>query len=94
MLSFETDLSQQEISSVTIPEGSNFIKAKILHDGIYLFFEIPGDDESLPMVKESYYILKPKQEVPKNSRFVDLLDTIIETKDGQGMILFPIYKII
>lgn len=82
----------QDVYKVTVPQGSNFLAAKIMADGIYVWYtvselEVPKDQV------ESFSIIRPTMSVPDGGVFIEILDTIIETKEGQGIIIFPLYKL-
>lgn len=91
MKSFE-DKETAGVSKIVVPQGAVFLKAKVIHDGIYAWYEIPAlitpQDQ-----KEEFVILKPEQDIPVDAVFVDVLDVIVDTPQGQGVMIFPIYKI-
>lgn len=77
---------------IVVPEGSKLLAVKILHDGIYAFYAIPEIEVALNQ-KEVFILMKPNQSIPDNADFIDVLDTVIETPKGQGIMIFPIYKL-
>lgn len=80
-----------DMYTIILPHNSEFLKMKILHDGIYAFYSVANKDTE--MRKDNYVILQPEQFIPINSDFIDILDTIVEVQEGQGILLFPIYKL-
>lgn len=81
----------EEKSAVVVPEGSKFLQAVILPDGIHVFYEVP-EIETTDRRTDVFYLLRPDQSIPENCEFVAILDTIINSPQGQGLVLFPIYK--
>lgn len=77
---------------IVVPEGSKLLAVKILHDGIYAFYAIPEIEVALNQ-REVFVLMKPNQSIPDNAEFIDVLDTVIETPQGQGIMIFPIYKL-
>lgn len=86
------DTSTKEINSLFVPEGSQFLAAKILHDGIYVWYAVSELITELTK-KESFVLMKPEQSIPENSTFITVLDTIVETPQGQAIMIFPLYKL-
>lgn len=79
---------------IDVPESSTFLKALILHDGIYMLYEIPSMQMTNSRV-DTYVLMLPNDNVPDQGEFVDLLGAIMEGQGGaQDVALFPIYKII
>lgn len=85
-------VEQQDIETVLVPEGSKFLGAKILHDGIYVWYEVP-EIEAPVLHEEAFVIMSQEKSVPENSDFITILDTFFETPQGQGIMIFPIYKL-
>lgn len=77
---------------VIVPEGSIFLGAKILNDGVYVWYQM-STLEGLPTRTDSYIMAVNSRELPEGAEFVALLDTIIETPKGQGVVVFPIFKL-
>ena len=85
------DQEQKEEINILVPQGSKLVSAKVIHDGIYVWYAVP--ELEVPQdQKETFIILKPNQSIPENATFVDILDVIVETPQGQGIMIFPVYK--
>lgn len=87
------------IHSIEVSPAAVFMCAKVLHDGIYMYYEVP-DTEKKTTIYHRYIILKEGQAVPKNTTFVDVLDTVAKAppREESGepeevLIIFPIYKL-
>jgi len=92
--SFE-EKENKPIYTIIVPLGSKFVKAKVLQDGIHLFYETV-EIETTSTEFHRYAILNGKESIPANSAFIDILDMIVELPEeqgGQGIIIFPIYKL-
>jgi hypothetical protein len=83
LFGFEESSSEDKTYSIVIPGGSILRKAVIFHDGIYIY-------NGTQIIK--FLIANPKMDIPFNAKFIDILSTIMETKEGQGVIVFPIYQ--
>jgi len=89
--SFEEQEHKESIT-VSVPTGSNFLSAEILHDGIYVWYSIP--DLVIESTKEEkFVIVKPGQSIANDSTFVAILNTVMETPKGQAIIIFPLFKL-
>lgn len=95
----EKEIPKDGIHRVTVPEGSNFLKTKVLHDGVYVWYAIP-ELEVQNTVTENFVIMRPGMSIPDNADFIDIVDTIIEMPPGegetlprQGILVLPIYKL-
>lgn len=90
-----------QINEVEVVQSAKFLeKVKILHDGIYGFYEMPSILSANDLVrKDKFYVMKPGDLTPDQGRLIDILDVIIEVNDGnqaeptQGVMLFPVYKL-
>lgn len=84
----------QEKINLLVPTGSTFRACNILPDGIYVWYEVTEMEGIALDQKESFTILGTgnKMQVPQNAYFVKLLDWIVETEKGQGVMIYPIYK--
>lgn len=78
------------VNTVSVPDGSKFLFFKVLHDGIYAFYEVSEEVKSLR--QDTFTLVKIGQSVPEGLEFVDAVDTIMQTPQGQAQIIFPIYK--
>ena len=83
--------ANEDTKSLIVPKLSKFLAIKVLHDGIFAWYEIP-EVESLDTKTEVFHIVKPGSSVPDNVTFIAILDIIVETPEGQGIMIFPIYK--
>lgn len=89
-----SDPDIKDIETVSVPYGANFISAKILQDGIYLWYAIPELIYDQEPVVERFTILKGDgSKIPEGAIFIDILSTVVETPEGQGMLICPLYKI-
>lgn len=88
--SFEEQELKEKIV-INVPEGSRFLTGILLHDGVYAVYETP-ELEVADTQEEAFAIIKPKQSIPIGARFQILLNVVMETKEGQGVLLFPLYK--
>lgn len=81
----------KEVYLVPIPEGSKLLKVMALHDGIYAWYAIP----SMVMKPDvnKFVIVKPGESIPPSAELIDILDTIVETKKGQAVVVYPIFKL-
>lgn len=83
--------SPTNIEQVTVPEGSMFLDVSILHDGIYAWYRVP--ELVTETITERFYFSIPDKDIPDDAKFIRVLDTVIETKEGQGIVAFPIFKL-
>lgn len=86
-----------DVIPLEVPEGSILRKALVLHDGIYLMYEIPT--LHVKARTDKFAIIKDAL-VPANSQYVDILEAIVETEefaaDGtpiQSVVIYPLYYI-
>ena len=89
------DKAPEPLIHLTVPDGSIFQKAIILHNGINLIYAVP-EIQVISTRIDTYVIPEPDQSIPDEAIFVDILDGIFEIPNsggGQGVILFSIYKI-
>lgn len=81
----------KEIDYVIVPTGSKFLKAVILPDGLHVYYEISelvlSEDQ-----KEDFVLMTPNKPIPEGFTFIDLLSTIVETPEGQAIVVWPLYK--
>lgn len=82
----------QDVYKVVVPQGSNFLAAKIMADGIYVWYTV-SELEVPKNQKERFSIVRPTMSIPDDAVFIEILDTIIETPEGQGIIIFPLFKL-
>lgn len=94
LIMFE-DSNKLEELVVRVPVGSVVVSAKVMHDGIYLWYETPDIMNGTRVDK--FRILANSNIIPEGGKLVAILDTIFEMEGEyagqQGIIIFPIYKI-
>ena len=88
--SFEEGISKSE-NVILVPEGSIFLQLSMLHDGIYAWYQVT--ELIADSKEEKFAILKTNGSVPDNADFVQIIDTIVDTPQGQAIVIFPIYKL-
>lgn len=84
-------------SAVTVPEGSKLLDAKIINDGIYLWYMIPDSITEITRT-DKFCIVKPGMVISDDAKFVTILETTIEmpAPDGTiqaGVVIFPLFQI-
>lgn len=80
---------------IDVPQFSVLQKAIILHDGIYLFYQVPVVSTGNTK-REAYVMVNTGQPVPDGAGLVDILSSVYEVPDKPGeqaIIIFAIYKI-
>lgn len=85
---------------VDVPMLSVYRDMKILHDGIYAFFEVP-ELTSTNTERYTYKLISSNESIPENSKFICILDAIVEldlkeneTTPRQAVHLVPIYELL
>jgi hypothetical protein len=86
------DKEIKQVYEITVPLGAVLLDAKVLHDGIYVWFTIP-ELETHETKIERFIIYRKGINLPDEAVFLTILDTIIESQKGQGILIFPIFKI-
>lgn len=95
LLHFDNLKQPKEKYQIFVPLDAKFLGLNILHDGIYTWYTIseiiPGDHEDTKI--EEFAIVLPGKSIPENTRFICILDTIVQTSSTeQGVLVFPIFK--
>lgn len=81
----------KEVYPVEVPEGAKLLKIKVLHDGLYGWYEFSELVTTTQIDK--FHIAKTGINLPADITFIDIVDSVIETQDkGQGVMMFPVYK--
>lgn len=96
----------KEVYSVYVPEGSEFTgKITVIHDGIYAWYKVSNIISINGKKEELFMIVKPNVDIPNedNMMLVDIVWAITESTGvnpdnpaevTQGLIVFPVYKIL
>lgn len=90
--SFENNPDQPRVS-IEVPQGSTFLVCKAVPQGIMVWYEIP----TLFTEKkwEHFKILGKSNEIPENSKFIEIIDVVVPGPDGeQVLIIMPVYKLL
>lgn len=82
----------KEVYVVDVPSNSIYLDIKALNDGIYVFYQVPE-----LVVEENIFvyfkIIKPNASIPNGYVCIKLLDTVMESKGQQVVIIHPIYTL-
>ena len=90
---FEATDRKKDIHAILVQPNSIFLEAKILHDGIYVFYlttELVADFTQ----EEQFKVVKTDETVPEGFEFVSVLDVVVEAAEPgtQAVVLFPLFK--
>ena len=83
---------------IEVPDtiGSKLLKATTLHDGIYLWYEIPEFISNSNTRFDEFIVIPEGKPIPVGATLVDILDVIIDIPDKpdqQGIIIYSIFKL-
>lgn len=94
LLHFDNLRKPQDKYQIVVPIGSKFLGLGILHDGIYCWYAIREILVERSQVEE-FAIVTPNKSIPDNTKFIALLDTMMQvSKTEQGQMVFPVFKFI
>lgn len=91
------------IKSIDVPVNSKFLRAKVLHDGIYAFYSMPDEDfatlgQNSPTRNDKFFLGKNDDSYPNNAEYIDILDLQWEIQEGEkkgkvALVLFYLFKL-
>lgn len=94
MFGFDQETVPEKMHTV-VPFGSVLLDFKILHDGVYTYYETPSIVTSETRTDTFTILNGENMNVPENGKFKALLEHIYEGEnEEQKIVLFPIYQII
>lgn len=80
-------------NTVTVPQGSRYLKSMIIIDGIYAVYEVP-QVETEQTETHTFSILDKAGIVPEGFQYVDILSCVVENVNEEGdsgTVMFPLY---